>query len=243
MTIHESFYTKRFRDITHFYKESEAAKQVEFVETIIPLKPQCKILDLACGYGRHSIILAEKGYRVTGYDMSADYIEEARQQAEKAGVKINFEQLDMRRLDLSEEFDVILSLSTSLFFYGDETNKDIVRRIHKALKNKGFFIFDQGNIFCFAGKKENKDEKLPDGRMHKFKLNFDAANCILRRRSILEDKQGREETGWDIRYYTLPELRITMEAIGFDVVKVYGDYDGSVYSADSSRLITIFEKS
>jgi hypothetical protein len=114
-------------------------------------------------------------------------------------------------LDLSQEFDVILSLSTSLAFYDDEVNKDIFRRIYKALKIKGTFIFDQGNIFSFANKKISKSEKLSDGRTHHYKLDFDAAKCVLSRRSVLEGKQGREEAGWDIRYYTLPELRILLK--------------------------------
>ena len=83
MSIHEKFYSQGFRDITRFYKESEADKQVEFVEQAVPLKPGEKVLDLACGYGRHSIILARKGYCVTGYDLSADYIREAKQAVNK----------------------------------------------------------------------------------------------------------------------------------------------------------------
>jgi len=219
MSIHEKFYTERFRDIRQFYEESEAEKQVEFIEQIIPLKPGNKILDLACGYGRHSIILARKGYTVTGYDLSADYIREAIREAEKVGVEVSFERIDMRRLDLSEEFDVILSLSTSLAFYDDAVNEDIFYRIYKALKHKGTFVFDQGNIFCFANKKTGKTEKLSDGRTHHYELDFDAAKCLLKRRSILEDKQGRQEAGWDIRYYTLPELRILTKEVGLILLK------------------------
>jgi len=239
MTIHEKFYSQRFRDITQFYKESEAEKQVEFIEQTIPLKHGNKILDLACGYGRHSIILARKGYCVTGYDLSADYITEAK----KAEANVDFQQVDMLQLDLSEKFDVILSLSTSLAFYDDEVNKDIFCRIYKALKDKGTFVFDQGNIFCFANKKISKSEKLSDGRTHHYELDFDATKCVLRRRSILEDEQGRQEAGWDIRYYTLPELRILMKEIGFNIVEVFGDYDSSAYSVDSKRLIAILHKS
>ena len=243
MSIHEKFYSQKFRDITQFYKESEAEKQVEFIEQAIPLNPENRILDLACGYGRHSIILARKGYCLTGYDLSADYIREAVQEADKVGVMVDFKQVDMRQLDFSEEFDVILSLSTSLAFYNDEVNRDIFCRIFKALKRKGIFVFDQGNIFSFANKKITKSEKLSDGRTHHYELVFDATNCVLRRRSVLEDEQGRDKAGWDIRYYTLPELRILMREIGFDIVKVYGDYDKSAYSVDSKRLITILHKS
>ena len=72
MSIHESYYTKRSQAFAEFYKDSKSPKQVEFIEKAVSLKPHHKILDLACGYGRHSILLAKKGYSVTGYDLSSD---------------------------------------------------------------------------------------------------------------------------------------------------------------------------
>lgn len=243
MPIHESFYTKRFQDITRFGKDFETTKQVEFIEKSIPLKPQQRILDLACGYGRHSIDLAQKGYSVTGYDLSPDYINQAKEEAEEAQANVTFCRMDMRSLDISEEFDVVLSLTTSLSFYSEEVNKDIFRRIYKASKPGGIFLLDQGNIsWAISMDGRHGTSQLPDGRVHSYRFDFDDKKCVLSKRVILEDKEGRQESGWDIRYYALPELDVIFEEIGFGIAQTYGDYDSSPYNAKSRRMIVISHK-
>ncbi len=244
MSIHESYYTKRFQDITWFGKEVQALKQVEFIEKSIPLEPEQKILDLACRFGRHSILLAKKGYYVTGYDLSTDYINQAKREAKEAKVDATFQRMDMRSLNISEEFDVVLSVSTSLSFYSEEVNKDIFRRIYKALKPGGIFFLDQGNIsWAISMDGRHGTSKLPEGRIHNYRYAFNAKKCVLSKRSILEDKQGREESGWDIRYYSLPELDLIFKEIGFSIAQTYGDYDNSPYHVKSIRMIVISDKS
>ncbi len=243
MSIHESYYTKRFQAFTEFYKDSESPKQVEFIEKAVPLKSHHKILDLACGYGRHSILLAKKGYSVTGYDLSSDYIDQARHGAEKVDVDVTFECTDMRSLDVSEGFDAVISFSTSLAFYEDKVNRDIFHRIYRALNPDGTFVFDQANLFWVISlDKHSGTQKLPDGRIHRYKYTFDAERCVLSRRSVIEDEEGCCESGWDIRYYALPELYTILEDMDFNVLRVYGNYDGSPYHLKSDRLILILKK-
>jgi hypothetical protein len=69
---------------------------------------------------------------------------------------------------------------------------------------------------------------------------FDPATFIVSRRSALEENGKQEESGWDIRYYALPELRQMMTEIGFELKGVWGDYDSSSYGVESNRLITCF---
>lgn len=246
MPIHETFYTNRLRDVVGFWKHDDVAYQVDFVEKCVPLRRQDSILDLACGFGRHSLLLARRGYSVTGYDQSGDYIERAKKDAQQAGVHVVYERMDMRTLDVTERFDVVLSLSTSLAFYKDDVNKDLFCRVHRALRSGGTFLFDQGNIFPFVSLimngSLNKEERLPDGRTHHCAYTFDAEKCVVSRRSVIENEREKEETGWNLRYYTLPELRALAQEIGFVIVRVYGNYDFSHYHADSRRLIAIMNK-
>ncbi|MCC7205483.1 MAG: class I SAM-dependent methyltransferase [Phycisphaeraceae bacterium] len=244
MTIHESFYTDRFRGFSQFYKEAEASPQAGFIQRIVPLRPEHRILDLACGWGRHTIALAKLGHTVVGYDGSADYIARAVRDAQEAGVSAAFERLDMRTLAMDAAFDVVLSMSTALAFFDDATNNDIIRRIRKALKPSGVFVFDQANIFTLMAIITNDGKSstttLPDGRTYERSITFDASRCVLSMRSVLHDNQGQTQAGWDIRYYTLPELRALMSEIGFGFREHFGDYDGSPFTAKSPRLITIW---
>lgn len=242
MTIHEGFYTNKFRAVTGFYRAGEADSQAEFIEKSVPLKKRQRILDLACGFGRHAIPLAWRGYSVTGYDQSEDYIATARKEAGNAGVEVAFQRMDIRSLDEHEAFDVVVSMSTALAFYSDEVNLDIIRRVYRALKPGGRFLFDQANIFriarMFGDGKMDGDHKLPDGRTHTMRTTFDPETCIASRRSVLD----AEESGWDLRYYTLPELRTLTGGVGFRFLRVFGDYDDVPYRTDSERMIVLLGK-
>lgn len=246
MNIHESFYTKKFKDTFGFYKESEVERQVEFIEKIIPLNKGQKILDLACGYGRHSICLKRKGYDITGYDLSSDLLEIAREKAKELQLNITFTQKDMKEIELMSEFDIILSLSTALSFYDDNTNFNIFKRIFNALKPGGYFLYDQGNIFKLmqlALKKDVDEKELPGGIKVMKKYTFDAKKCILKNRTaIIYKNKEKDESGWDIRYYILPELEKMMNEIGFNILNVYGDYEETEYTMESDRLIVLMKK-
>jgi len=242
MEIHEKFYTEKFRAVTGFYRAGEAEAQVEFIERCVSLEPGQTILDLACGFGRHAIPLARKGYNVTGYDQSEDYTSTAREEAEKAGVAVSFQRMDMRSLDDREAFDVIVSMSTALAFYSDEVNLDIIRRVYRALKPGGRFLFDQANIFkiarMFGDGRMDGNHKLLDGRTHRMETSFDPETCVASRRSVLDG----EEAGWDIRYYTLPEFRTITAGLGFRFHRAFGDYDDVPYRAESERMIVLLGK-
>jgi 2-polyprenyl-3-methyl-5-hydroxy-6-metoxy-1,4-benzoquinol methylase len=245
MAIHDTFYTNRYEAVRSFYNEDDIEDQVRFIESSLSMQKDDTLLDLACGFGRLTIPLAKKGYHVTGYDQSADYIEKAKQEAIEGGITSSFQVLDMRRLDAVEQFDAVISFSSSLAFYDDSANEDIIRRIHTALKPGGKFLFDQANIFSLVSliaKEPDLVEKLSDGRTHRRRYHFDAEKCIVSLRSVVEHGTGQMESGWDLRYYTFPEMEALAVRTGFNIVNILGDYDNSQYTLDSNRLITVMKK-
>jgi cyclopropane fatty-acyl-phospholipid synthase-like methyltransferase len=230
MAIHDSYYTKMFRDTVGFHGLKQAAEQVRFIVEAAGLGTGQEVLDLACGFGRHSLELAAMGYRVTGMDQSADYLDEARQAARDRNFHVRFEQQDMRQLGFDGCFDAVLSLATSLAFYDEATNLDIFARVIKALRLGGVFFFDQSNVFHWMKR------AMPE------RYAFDAGTCVLSGRHVKQTPDGQIESGWDLRLYHLPELKALLGSIGLSLVKCFGDFDGSLYSADSTRLITIWRK-
>ncbi len=227
MALHDFWYTAEFRSRHDFHGMNQSRQQVVFIARAVPLTKEQEILDLACGFGRHSVELADLGYRVTGFDQSVDFLAEARQAAAARHVNVPFEQVDMRQLDQPARFDVVLSLATSLAFYDEQTNLDIFRRVHAALRPGGTFFFDQGNIFWL---------------IKRTALAFDASTCILSRSETKETPSGPVTVGWALRFYHLPELKALLGGMGFSLAGTFGDFDGSEFVADSKRLISVWKK-
>lgn len=107
------------------------------------------VLDLACGIGRHSVALAEKGYKVVGVDISPAFISRAKEMTDERGVGQNcdFRVGDMRRISevlngYREKFNVILNLFTSLGYYTEETDKHILTQLLEFTAQKGVLIID-----------------------------------------------------------------------------------------------------
>ena len=98
----------------------KAPKEVNGVVKILGLKPGQSILDVCCGYGRHSIELARRGYRVTGIDLSPKQIAVARRRAKEEDLTINFLIGDAREMEFQNKFDITLNLFLSFGYFKDD---------------------------------------------------------------------------------------------------------------------------
>ncbi|MEM2479082.1 MAG: class I SAM-dependent methyltransferase [Candidatus Pacearchaeota archaeon] len=112
------------------------------------LKKSDKVLDLACGYGRITIPLAKKGYRIEGLDISPNLIKEAKKRAKKLRLKLKFKIADMRALPYKDNsFDKILCLWSSfnhLLTFKDQLRA--INEIYRVLREKGVCIIELPNL-------------------------------------------------------------------------------------------------
>jgi SAM-dependent methyltransferase len=122
-------------------------QQVDFAEKLLQLRGEETILDLACGWGRHALALSRRGYRVTGVDITPQYIERASADARRDGLKATFVCADIRDVRYEEEFDVVLSMADGAIGYleDDRENEIIFDRIAAALKPGGKHLMDVCN--------------------------------------------------------------------------------------------------
>src|ERR1700743_1553628 len=99
--------------------------EVDRVAKILQPRGDERVLDMACGSGRHSLELRRRGFGVVGTDISGDLIEIARRDAAEADLDVEFVQADLRALDYEEEFDLVLNLNDGAIGYleSDEENR------------------------------------------------------------------------------------------------------------------------
>jgi SAM-dependent methyltransferase len=144
MSWFESWFDTPFYHILYKSRNyQEAQLFIDNIEGYLSFQKTDKILDLACGKGRHSIYLHNKGYDVTGIDLSKNSINYANQFANE---KLHFFVHDMRESFRAREFDYVLNLFTSFgYFEDDNDNLKAVQAIAQNLKKGGRLVLDYMN--------------------------------------------------------------------------------------------------
>ena len=122
----------------------DTRRQVDFLIEKLELNGSEKILDLACGFGRHSLEFARRGFVVTGVDITPAYIEYATEQAKKENLNARFICSDIREVTFDNEFDVVLNMADGAIGYleNDEENLKVFAVVSKALKSGGKHFMD-----------------------------------------------------------------------------------------------------
>lgn len=126
----------------NFITKEQTQKEIEFLRQHVLLNNPLKILDLACGYGRHTNALAALGHDVTGIDIIHGFLAKAKKNAEMRKLRVKYISQDMREISFFNIFDVVLLLGLSFGYFDDETNFKVLENISKALKPKGLFCLD-----------------------------------------------------------------------------------------------------
>jgi len=127
----------------------QTAGEIDRVVAILRPPDGARVLDLACGTGRHSIELARRGFDVVGVDIAADLLEVANRDAEEEGVEnVSFLEEDLRQLGFDEEFDVVLNLNDGAigYFETEEENHRTFEVIAAALRPGGGNLLQLPNV-------------------------------------------------------------------------------------------------
>ena len=221
------------------YVHPETPAQVEAIDKILHLRKGGRILDVGCGAGRHSIGLAKRGYRVTGLDLSASLLAEARKAARGAGVKVTFVQGDMRRLRFRGAFDAAISMFTSFgYFDRQEEDCEVLRGIARALRPRGKFLMELFNRDSLVGRMPSQSwQARDDGTVVLEDASFDLLRGRFETRQVIIDRKGTREFTASVRAYTLAELREMLDGAGLFVHRVLGGLDLSPYTARSWRMV------
>lgn len=232
------------RDYLKMYVHETTAAEVESIERILHLRKGARILDLACGAGRHTIELAKRGYRVTGYDLSKALLEEARRAARHAGVSPTFVHGDMRDLRYVATFDAAVSLFTSFgYFDRPEDDRRVLAAVARALKPHGKFLMEMFNRDSLATSLPMQGWQVrEDGTVILEQDAFDALRGRFETKRILIDRKGTREYAASVRAYTLAELKEMLEEHKLHVHRALGGLDLSPYSPRSRRLVLLAVK-
>jgi SAM-dependent methyltransferase len=222
-----------------------ARAEADFVERALSLARGAKILDLACGHGRHTIELARRGYTLTGQDINTFFLAEAARAAQGAGVEERWVHSAMRRIPFAGEFDAVVNLFTAFgYLESDDEDQQVIHQVAKALQPRGRLVLDVVNRDRVIRRyRESFWRQLADQSVVLTEGRFDLITGRNYERRVRIGRDGRrEEFATVLRMYTLTELIAFCTAAGLQFQAVYGGYTGEAFGFDSPRCLLIAEK-
>ena len=234
----ESWFDTEYYHI--LYKErndEEAQLLMDNLTHYLNLPEEAKILDLACGKGRHAIYLNSLAYDVTGADLSENSIAEA---SKFTNDKLHFKVHDMRE-PFEEKYDAIFNLFTSFGYFDDDAdNYKTIKAIHNSLTETGFAVIDFMNVDYVLGNLVPNEIKTVDGI--DFHIKRYLKDGHIYKEIDFEDKGKTFHFTEKVQALRLADFEQMMEEAGIFLLDIFGDYKlRKFYKTQSERLIMIFK--
>ena len=238
MAWYKEWFGQEYLELYAHRDESEAERHVGFVLEHLDGPSPARILDLACGAGRHSAALRRKGYEVVGADLSLSLLATQPREPLIAGG-------DMRRLPFRDEsFDWILNFFTSFgYFERERENFRVLEELTRLLRPGGRFMIDFLNKDRVLADLQEHEIQKRAGRTIHIERWYDAATRRINKRMRLESSGEPTSTFLEsVRAYDRHEVTIGARWAGLEVDALYGNFDGDSYHRESERLILIGHK-
>ena len=228
----------------------DTKRQVDFIIKNLNLTGKERVLDLACGFGRHSLELARRGFDVTGIDITPEYVVFASDQALREHLNAHFLCEDIRQLHYMGEFDVVLNMADGAIGYleNDEENQTIFEVISAALRPGGKHLMDIMNANYarthFPCKLWDAGEK--GLTLSQFEWEDDTKTLIYGQKDfpygdVLHKPEILE--GNPIRLYSIEEIQQIYTSLGMRVTQCFADFSGHKLTDNDIQMIVCPVKS
>ncbi len=233
------FNSPYYHILYHQHDNAEAEFFIDNLCSLLNPPALTKVLDIACGRGRHSVYLNKKGFDVTGIDLSHSNIEYARQYQNE---HLHFYEHDMRHLLYINYFDIALNLFTSFGYF--DTEKDHLNALssfRKALNPDGILVLDYFNSAKILRNLTQKGIKQTEGIDFHITKKVEKGKII---KSISFEHDGKSfNFQEEVAAFYFEDFQRLFKVSGFEIVNYFGDYSLNKFDEiTSDRLIFICKK-
>lgn len=245
MTWYEQAFGKNYLEVYAHRTNEQAIAEVEFANKHLQFKKNQVILDLCCGAGRHSFVMAPMVKTVVAFDLSLDLLQCAvKENLSKKCPNIYWQKGDSRNLSFSNSFDTVVCFFNSFGYFEEESeNIQVIRNVFNALKPKGKLLFDIMNKPFIVNNLKPQTEKS----INQFIVQESRKICsnglrVEKEVRIFEGCNIVNEYRESVRMYTKEELLNLFSLAGFTSIEFFGSILSEPLSESSSRLILVCQK-
>jgi SAM-dependent methyltransferase len=240
---YETFFGEDYLEIyQNLTPPDRTVAEVDGIVSLLRLEAGARILDLACGYGRHSILLSKRGFEVTGYDLSPVFLGRARAEAGAQRANIRWIQGDMRALPFDAEFDAVINIFTAFGYFEDpEDDLKTLRGIRRALRPGGQFLLEIVHRDALLARFQPQSfEQSSNGTIILRERAWDLVRDMVEDNVTLIRPDGtRTQYRITHRMYSLHDFLALVQRSGLEAERWYGGLDGSPLQLNSDRLVVI----
>jgi len=252
--------TKPYRAIPAYYDAEN--EHLDWLQQDVPFflkqigKKKLDVLELAAGTARAAIPIAQAGHRVVATDYDRSMLEIARRKRDFVGLgdaELEIIEADCLKLEMKKQFDAVaIFFNTFLNFTTLEQQDEVLSGVRSHLRPGGRFWLDifQPNLDLIA---KHESKNLDPGVFYVPELDrtvyrsVDVARDPTQQSQLVTfrykwfDSLGRgrhERRSFTLTFLFPRELRLLLERNGFEILKQWGNYNGSALGPDSPRMIT-----
>lgn len=242
--IDTNFFTEGSPFLKHpLLTPERTSAEIDFVVERARLAPGASIFDVGCGFGRHSIELAKRGYNVVGVDPSSALLEEANNRAKDAGVEVAFVQSKAEAFTTNRVFDAAICLFTTLGQIDESgDNIGLIKRVSETLVDGGIFIVEvPQRIWVINNLKV--EERIGEGeRYADVKRRYDGQKQTLTETFTVVKGGQRDTYTLCYRLYRYEDLRYLLLDAHLNLTALYGGFDASPLSDESPVQVVVAKK-
>jgi len=243
--INNIFFDGYYKDIwRQFFPEKTTKAEVDFIVEEAKLDSGSNVLDLMCGYGRHSLELARRKINVTAVDNLPDYINEIQEKTRSEKLSLQCICIDVLEMEIDQEYDAVICMGNSLQFFNEEDVIRLLSNISEHLKAKGKLVINTWSIAEIAMNSFKEKSWSRIGELlflTESKFLFHPTRIETNSITITDAGEKEEKTGIDF-IYSISELESMFNKTGFQLKEIYSIPGKKRFTVGEPRAYIVAEK-
>lgn len=218
-------------------------KEVDFIVSELNLEQGRHILDIPCGFGRHSVELAKRGFHVTGVDISHTFIKGLTEKLKKEKLSVNAIEANVLTLKLNQKFSDAICMGNCFGYFDITKMKLFIEKISSCLHKGAKFIINSGMIAesILPNFTKHRMFTIDDIKMSILNVYNVGDSCVTSH-IVYTKNSMKEEHSFKHYVFTMEEVTRLLKMYGLEIIHSYNSTSKDEYSFGDEQIYMVAEK-